>query len=101
MRRKMAETDYRASRICRVLGNPTAYQIIKTLLGTKKKPTEIAQELGLSLPNVSSTLRTLRNVDLVRYDTVWKEKIYWIKQKTLTEVCKTLETMIIQLRHKM
>ena len=107
MRKKMPETEYRASRICRVLGNPTAYQIIKLLIakrshdiGSGMRPTDIAQELGLSLPLTSTTLRTLRNIDLARYDTKGNVKIYWIKEDALSEICTGLETLVGRLRHK-
>jgi DNA-binding transcriptional regulator GbsR (MarR family) len=96
----MPETQYRASRVCRVLGNPTAYQIIKALSSSKKKPREIAAELGLSLTLVSQTLRVMRNVDIVRYKTEGKEKIYWIKDNSMYRICKSLERFVIRMRHK-
>jgi len=96
----MPETDYRASRLCRVLGNPTAYQIVKFLIGKKKTPSEIAYELGISTPLVSATLRILRNVDVVRYDTKWKEKIYWIKDDLILKICDMLEEFVTRMRQK-
>lgn len=100
MRKKMLETQYRASRICRVLGNPTAYQITKLLMGSKKKPGEIAEELGISLTLASATLRILRNIDLLRYETKGKGKIYWIKDKTIHKICSMLEEFVTRMRHK-
>jgi DNA-binding transcriptional regulator GbsR (MarR family) len=100
MRRKMPETQYRASRVCRVLGNPTAYQIVKSLYGSRKKPNEIAEKLGISQTLVSQTLRIMRNVDIVRYETKGKEKIYWIKDKSIYGICKTLERFVAAMRHK-
>ncbi len=107
MRKKMPETEYRASRICRVLGNPTAYQIVKFLIAKRSRgissgmrPTDIAQELGLSLPLVSTTLGTLRNVDLVRYETKGNAKIYWLKEEAIAEICAGLETLVGRLRRK-
>lgn len=97
----MPETEYRASRICRVLGNPTAYQIIKLLIiSGKKQPAEIADELGLTLTLVSYTLRTLRNVDLVRYDINKNKKVYWLKEDALAEICDGLEAVVGRLRCK-
>lgn len=100
MRKKMPETEYRASRICRVLGNPTAYQVIKVLLGSKKTPSEIAKKLGLSLSLVSATLRILRNIDLLRYKTKGKEKIYWIKDDTVFTITRLLEKFVGKMRLK-
>lgn len=98
MRKKMPENEYRASRICRVLGNPTAYKIIKLLLKSKKTPSELANDIGLSLPLISLTLRTLRNIDLVRYDIKGNEKLYWIKDELVYAVCRALEKLVIRIR---
>jgi DNA-binding transcriptional ArsR family regulator len=100
MRKEMPETDYRASRVCRVLGNPTAYQIVKSLIGKKKTPGEIADELRISIPLVSTTLRILRNVDVVRYETKGKEKVYWIKDDLILEICDMLEKFVARMRQK-
>ena len=82
-KRGMPETDYRASRICRVLGNPTAYKILKLLGERKLTPSQLAELTGLSISTVSSTLRILRKIDLVRYLAVEREKIYWVKEKEI------------------
>ncbi len=100
MRKKMPETEYRASRVCRVLGNPTAYQIVKLLLGKRATPTEIALNMGVSETLTSATLRILRNVDIVRYETRGKEKIYWVKDDLIEKICRILEKFIIKMREK-
>jgi len=99
MRKKMPENEYRASRICRVLGNPTAYKIIKLLLKSKKTPSALANDSGFSLPLISLTLRTLRNIDLVRYEIRGNEKLYWIKDEFLYEVCRAVEKLVIRIWH--
>ncbi len=76
----MRERDYRESRICRILGNPSAYQILGLLLdGAHRQPTEIAKVLDRSLPTVSMTLRILRNADLLRYEHQGRITRYWLK----------------------
>jgi transcription initiation factor IIE alpha subunit len=100
MRKKMPETDYRASRLCRVLGNPTAYQIVKSLMKKRKTPSEIAEEMRISDTLASATLRILRNVDVVRYETKGKEKVYWIKDDLILEICDMLEKFIVRMRQK-
>lgn len=96
----MPETEYRGSRLCRILGNPTAYQIIKHLMRGKASPTELQHRIGLSLQTISDTLRNLRNVDLVRYDTVDKRKIYSLKDALLSTLIKDLETFVQRMRVK-
>jgi DNA-binding transcriptional ArsR family regulator len=65
----MRETEYRASRLCRVLGNPIAYQILKALGHNKKRPLELARSLGRGPSTIYTHLRALKLIDLVRYET--------------------------------
>ncbi len=94
MKRKVPELYYRSSRICRVLGNPTAYQILKSLVEDSKTPSLIAEELRLSLPTVSTALRNLRQIDLVRYENKKEGKVYSTKDETITSVLALLEKLV-------
>ncbi len=81
----MEETWYRASRLCRLLGNPVAFQVILLLdrqgaLG----PGEIARRVQRKLSTVSTTLAKLRAAELVRYDTRGGRPRYWLKQRSET-----------------
>ena len=96
----MPETEYRASRLCRILGNPTAYQIIKLLMRNEASVSELTHRIGLSLQTISDTLRNLRNVDLVRYDTVDKRKIYSLKDDSLRALTKDIELFVQRMRVK-
>ena len=98
MKKKMLETHYRASRFCRVLGNPTAYQILKILTHTPKSPSELTHEIGLSLKTVSETLRNLRQIDLVRYTTKENFKIYSLKDEFLPKVLNYIEKYVKRMR---
>ena len=94
MAKKIPELHYRSSRICRVLGNPTAYEIVKLLVRQPLKPTQIASGLKLSVPTVSAVLRSLRQLDLVRYKTDEHGKIYSIKEPQIKVVLRNLENLI-------
>lgn len=96
----MPETMYRASRCCRILGNPTAYLILRFLGKNRKTPTEISQGLRISLPAVSVTLRQLRNVDLVRYETKGISREYWVKDRKVLDVLDALEALTKVMRKK-
>jgi len=101
MRRKMPETEYRASRFCRVMGNPTAYQIVRYL--TKKRrssPTELVERIGLSLQTICDTLRNLRNIDVVRYDTVHKNKVYFLRDRKIVGILEDIEGFVRRIRVK-
>ena len=97
----MSETRYRASRFCRIMGNPTAYQVVRYLIKKKSaSPTEIAEVIGLSLQTICDTLRNLRNVDVVRYDTINKNKFYFIKESKIVDILDDIEDFVQRLRVK-
>ena len=94
----MLETHYRASRFCRVLGNPTAYQVLHMLRKKGQTPTEMSSEIGLSLATVCDTLRHLRQINVVRYETQDKSKIYFLKDRSLPLVLSTIEKYVKKMR---
>ena len=98
MRRKISELHYRSSRICRVLGNPTAYEVLKVLSRNPLKPTDLAREMRLSIPTISDVLRSLRLLDLVRYESLAHGKMYAIKESTILSVMNQIETLVKRLK---
>ena len=80
------------------MGNPTAYQIVKHLAKKSATPQELAGTIGLTVQTVSDTLRNLRNVDIVRYETVRKNKVYCVKDKTVVVILKDIERLVGRLR---
>ena len=49
----MDEIPYRASQVCRVLGNPKTYQILKILIGEGPfTPTDLAKKLDRSIATI-------------------------------------------------
>jgi DNA-binding transcriptional ArsR family regulator len=95
MKKKMPENRYRASRICRALGNPTAYEVLTLLRDKKRTPEELADVLGLHIATVSQVLRVLRNLDLVRYEVRWRQHLYWIKADIVKRVMQDLERLVV------
>ncbi len=97
-KKKIPENHYRASRICRVLGNPTAYEILCILKKGKRKPTDLARQLGIHISTISHALKTLRNLDLIRYEVRLNERIYWIKEETIISVLEILDSSIKKIK---
>ena len=98
MRKKIPEIHYRASRICRVLGNPTAYEVLKTLAKNNMQPSELANIFGLSVPTICDVLRSLRQIDLVRYITVDRGKVYFLKDLKILSVIEQLEHLVKRIK---
>ncbi len=97
---KMPETMYRASRLCRVLGNPGAYLVLRRLGAGRWTPGGLAAALGVSRAAVSQTLRDLRLADLVRYETQGLNRWYWIKDRAVGKVLDALERLVETMRRK-
>ncbi len=96
--KRMRETDYRASRLCRVLANPTAYKILKLLCKARMSPSAIARKLTLSRSVVSQALVLLKLGDLVRYDTLPSGRIYWVKDRSVPRMLATIEHFVEKAR---
>ncbi|NIM05456.1 MAG: helix-turn-helix domain-containing protein, partial [Armatimonadetes bacterium] len=61
---------YRQSRLCRVLGNPLAFTVVKILEENEElSPSQIAAAVGRSVARVSNVLAALRLAEVVRYET--------------------------------
>ncbi len=92
----MDETEYRASRLCRLLGNPVVYQLVILLdNGGPTTPSSLAKLAGRSVQTVSGHLAKPRAADIVRYDTAGKEVRYWLKHRSETRaLLKALEKII-------
>jgi DNA-binding transcriptional ArsR family regulator len=92
----MDETEYRESRLCRLLGNPVVYQLVVLLNnGAAMTPSKLAKAAGRSVQTVSGHLAKLRAADLVRYDTAGKEVRYWLKHNSETrELLKALGKVV-------
>jgi len=99
-KKNMPETMYRASRCCRVLGNPTAYLILRRLDIKRDTPGGLSKKLHIPISTVSMTLRHLRQLDLVRYETRGSTKEYWVKEKRVMEVLNLLERLVEEIREK-
>jgi DNA-binding transcriptional ArsR family regulator len=100
MKKKIPENHYRASRICRALGNPTAYELLALLRDQIRTPEELAGLLGISISTVSQVLRVLRNLDLVRYEVRWRSHLYWIKTARISRVMAALEQLVATVEHQ-
>ncbi|HIE05681.1 MAG TPA: ArsR family transcriptional regulator [bacterium (Candidatus Stahlbacteria)] len=93
-KKKIPEVRYRASRVCRVLGNPTAYEMLHLLSKGRKTPEQLADMLGISIITTSQTLRSLRQLDLVRYEVKWRHREYWVKYDAVAKLMAILETFV-------
>ena len=90
----MPETWFRASQCCRVLGNPSAYRILKSLAENPATPGQLAEELGLSVSNISKTLTHMHEVHLVRYQSQGLYRVYRIKNAHCLKALREMESFV-------
>jgi DNA-binding transcriptional regulator GbsR (MarR family) len=89
---KIIEKKYRGSVICRILGYPVTYAIVRMLLERGPMDLEqIATSVRISKPGVSIHLRKLKIANVIRYEKKWPKTFYWIKYPN--EVRAVLETI--------
>ncbi|MBI4529387.1 MAG: winged helix-turn-helix transcriptional regulator [Deltaproteobacteria bacterium] len=78
----MDESNYRESRLCRLLGNPVVYRM--TVLLAKNgplTPARLAELADRSVQTVSGHLARLRTADVVRYEAKGRQTRYWLKHE--------------------
>jgi DNA-binding transcriptional ArsR family regulator len=76
----MDEADYRQSRLCRLLGNPIAFTVVRLLAeGKEMNTSQIAKAAGRSVSRVSNILGALRLAEVVRYQTEGTRARYRLK----------------------
>ena len=98
---KIIEKRFRGSIICRVLGYPISYGIVKLLFKNGKMDLKkIAKSAKRSEATVCYHLTKLRLAHLVRYEKEGRNTIYWIKYpkqtKELLDICEALAERISQ-----
>jgi DNA-binding transcriptional ArsR family regulator len=95
----MDESLYRASRVCRVLGNPKSFQILSILreLGPAT-PTDLAPRINRTLAATCIALKSLREIDLVRYQRDGKNVIYRHKGAHVEKILATLAAFVEDVR---
>jgi DNA-binding transcriptional ArsR family regulator len=79
------ELDYRQSRLCRLLGNPVVFTVVRLLAeGKEMNTSEIAKAAGRSVSRISNILGALRLADVVRYQTEGTRAQYKLKHPRQT-----------------
>ena len=92
---KIIEKRYRGSVICRVLGYPISYAIVKMLFEDGEMTlSNIVKRVGRSKSAVCFHMAKLRMANIVRYEKKGKETIYWIKYprhvQVILEACESM-----------
>jgi predicted transcriptional regulator len=86
----------RSSQLCRILGNPIAYRIVRLLGDGRRRPIELSRALGVSAPAVVNQLKNLKLAGVVRYESsglrrAGRKVEYWLADRSLARRLDALE----------
>ena len=89
----------RSSQLCRILGNPLAYRIVRILGKGRRRPMELAATLGVSAPAVVNQLKNLKLAGLVRFESsgvrrAGRKVEYWLADRSLHRRLDELERTV-------
>ena len=87
----MKEKEKRTVNIFKALGCDTRYKIIMELSKKQLCPKELGKLLRKNSTTISKHLKILRDLDIVRYNTVDKNVFYRLKKKELIDLIKYTE----------
>ncbi len=93
---KIMEKKYRGSMVCRVMGYPITYAIVRLLSENGPMPLEeIVKKVNRTKGTVCNHLVKLKLSNLVRYDKEGHKTIYWLKYPAETkEFIKACEKFV-------
>jgi DNA-binding transcriptional ArsR family regulator len=76
------------------LANPTRLEIVQALCEAERTPSELADALGVSRPNLSQQLATLQRAGLVKRRRDGGHVLYAIVDPRLKEACGVIEDIV-------
>jgi predicted transcriptional regulator len=97
MKRTTDEGDIRrSSQLCRILGNPIAYRIVRILGEGRRRPMELAKQLQVSASAVVNQLKHLKIAGVVHFESggvrrAGRKVEYYLADRSLSSRLDALE----------
>lgn len=93
----------RSSQLCRILGNPLAYRIVRLLGEGRRRPMELARQLGASASAVVNQLKHLKLAGVVLFESggvrrAGRKVEYYLADRALALRLDALERTVDALR---
>lgn len=80
--------------VCKVLTDPKRLMLIDALRGGERSVGELADAIGVALPNASQHLAVLRNAGLVDGHRVGTTVIYQLAEPAIVEACDVIHAIV-------
>jgi DNA-binding transcriptional ArsR family regulator len=87
----MKEEAFKASIVCKLLGNTTRCRIMKLLANDRMTPGQLGKKLAKSPAVISNQLAKLRAAGLVRFKRERGGLMYWPKVSGVAKLVNSLE----------
>ena len=86
----------------RVLGNPLALRIVLAIGRGRKRPMELAKELGSSASGIVNQLRLMKITGVVRFHSTAERRkgrkvTYWLTDPALLDLCRQMEQLMARI----
>jgi len=80
--------------LCKVLTDPKRLMILDALRGGDRSVGELAETLGIALPNASQHLSVLRNAGLVEGRRAGTTIVYRLAEPTIVDACDIVQRIV-------
>jgi len=80
--------------LCKVLTDPKRLMILEALRGGDRSVGELAETLGIALPNASQHLAVLRNAGLVEGTRAGTTVVYRLAEPTIVDACDIVDQIV-------
>ena len=80
--------------LCKVLTDPKRLMLLATLCDTERTVGELAEAIGVSLPNASQHLAVMRNAGLVETRREGTSVRYRIAEPAITDACTIVDSIV-------
>jgi ArsR family transcriptional regulator len=80
--------------VCRVLTDPKRLMLLAVLRAGERSVGELAQEIGVALPNASQHLAVLRTAGLVDSQRVGTTVVYRLAEPAIADACDIISAIV-------
>lgn len=82
--------------LCKVLTDPKRLMILESLRHSDRSVGELAETIGVALPNASQHLAVMRNAGLVQSRRAGTTILYRLAEPTIVEACDIVHAIVVR-----
>lgn len=82
--------------LCKTLIDPKRLMILQLLRSGERSVSELAQEVGISLPNASQHLSVMRHAGFVGTRREGSTVFYWLTEDRIAQACDIVHEIVVE-----